>query len=45
LIVIPGYALLGAGPESITTVLATLALNATFVFMDSGLAPKMRAPE
>jgi hypothetical protein len=41
-IVIPGCALLRAGPESITTVPATLALNATSVVMDSGLA--LRAP-
>jgi len=37
---------LGAGPESITTVSATLALNATFVVMDSGFAREgARAPE
>jgi hypothetical protein len=36
---------LGAGPESITTVPATLALNATSVVMDSGLARFARAPE
>jgi hypothetical protein len=44
-LVIPGCALLRAGPESITTVPATLAPNAPLVVMDSGLAPKRRAPE
>src|SRR5436305_13204516 len=41
--VIPGCALLRAGPESIATVPATLALNATSVVMDSGFA-RRRAP-
>src|SRR5882724_2107841 len=41
--VIPGCALLRAGPESITTVPATLALNATSVVMDFGFA-RRRAP-